>query len=158
MAMVKVNKVLRCRIKPEPAQRIIFWKTFGCCRKTWNLLLDERIKSNRELGGVKFKNTTPAHLKKSYKYLNEVDSLALANTQLELNQACKRQFAKGKNPNFKRKGRDKRSYTTNATNNNISKDTKKRINIVFLSIFVSLSFVSLPMLLNNQIQAKTSLF
>lgn len=119
MAMVKVNKVIRCRIKPEPAQRIIFWKTFGCCRKTWNLLLDERIKSNRELGGVKFKNTTPAHLKKSYKYLNEVDSLALANTQLELNQACKRQFAKGKNPNFKRKGRDKRSYTTNATNNNI---------------------------------------
>ena len=119
MAMVKVFKVLHCRIRPDEEQRITIWKTFGCCRKVWNCLLDERIQSNKVLGGDRFKNTTPAHLKKEYDFLNEVDSLALANTQLDLNGACKRQFAKGKAPKFKRKGKDKRSYTTNYVNNNI---------------------------------------
>lgn len=119
MAMVKVFKVLCCRIKPGAEQCVTIWKTFGCCRKVWNCLLDERIKSNQVLGKDRFKNTTPAHLKKEYDFLNEVDSLALANTQLDLNKACKRQFAKGKTPKFKRKGKDKRSYTTNYVNNNI---------------------------------------
>ena len=52
-------------------------------------------------------------------FLNKVDSSALSNVQLDLNRACTKQFAKGKVPKFKAKGKDKRSYTTNCTNNNI---------------------------------------
>ena len=45
--------------------------------------------------------------------------MALINTQLNLNQACKKLFAKGKAPKFRAKGKDRRSYTTNWINNNI---------------------------------------
>ena len=64
-------------------------------------------------------NTTPAHLKKENPFLCEVDSMALINTQLNLNQACRKLFPKGKAPKFRKKGKDKRSYTTNWINNNI---------------------------------------
>ena len=119
MEIEKVNKVLQCRIYPTKEQKITVWKTFGCCRKTWNELLSERIESNQLLGGVLFDNTSPKHLKKKFPYLKEVDSLALANVQMDLNRACLRQFPKGKTPNFKSKAKDKRSYTTNVVNNNI---------------------------------------
>ena len=45
--------------------------------------------------------------------------MALINTQLDLNQACKKLFPMGKAPKFRAKGKDKRSYTTNWINNNI---------------------------------------
>ena len=45
--------------------------------------------------------------------------MALINTQLNLNQACRLLFPKGKAPKFRAKGKDKRSYTTNWINNNI---------------------------------------
>ena len=45
--------------------------------------------------------------------------MALCNVQLNLNQACRRLFPKGKAPKFRAKGKDKRSYTTNWINNNI---------------------------------------
>ena len=45
--------------------------------------------------------------------------MALINTQLNLNQACKKLFAKGKAPKFRAKRKDRRSYTTNWINNNI---------------------------------------
>ncbi len=99
-------------------QMIKIWKTFGCERFVWNHLLDERIKYEKEHKG-EILNTTPAHLKVNNTFLNEVDSSALANVQLDLNRACTKQFAKGKVPKFKAKGKDKRSYTTNRTNNNI---------------------------------------
>lgn len=101
MEIEKVNKVLQCRIYPTKEQKITVWKTFGCCRKTWNELLSERIESNQLLGGVLFDNTSPKHLKKKFPYLKEVDSLALANVQMDLNRACLRQFPKGKNLTLK---------------------------------------------------------
>ena len=99
-------------------QRILIWKTFGCNRFVWNHLLDERI-SYEKLNKGKLLNTTPAHLKKENPFLCEVDSMALINTQLNLNQACRLLFPKGKAPKFRAKGKDKRSYTTNWINNNI---------------------------------------
>ena len=59
------------------------------------------------------------HLKKENSFLCEVDSLALCNTQLNLNRSCKLLFPEGKAPKFRAKGKDKRSYTTNLVNNNI---------------------------------------
>jgi putative transposase len=57
----------------------------------------------------------PADFKKEFEWLKEVDSLALANTQLNLQTAYKN-FFRDKSigfPKFKNKHRDKKSYTTN---------------------------------------------
>ena len=87
-----VSKCMEFRIKPTKEQKILIWKTFGCCRFVWNHLLDERIGYEKVNKG-KLLNTTPAHLKKENPFLCEVDSMALINTQLNLNQACKKLFA-----------------------------------------------------------------
>ena len=110
-----VSKCMKFRINPTMEQKILIWKTFGCCRFVWNHLLDERT-SYEKMNKGKLLNTTPAHLKKEHPFLSEVDSMALINTQLDLNQACKKLFPKGKAPKFRTKGKDKRSYTTNWIN------------------------------------------
>ena len=115
---IVVTKCMEFRIKPTKEQKILIWKTFGCNRFVWNHLLDERIAYEKVNKG-KLLNTTPAHLKKDNPFLCEVDSLALSNTQLNLNHACRKLFPKGKVPKFRAKGKDKRSYTTNWVNNNI---------------------------------------
>ena len=115
---VIVSKCMEFRIKPTMEQKVLIWKTFGCCRFVWNHLLDERIGYEKVHKG-KLLNTTPAHLKKDNPFLCEVDSMALINTQLNLNQACNKLFPKGKSPKFRAKGKDRRSYTTNWINNNI---------------------------------------
>ena len=117
-SIIIVSKCMEFRINPTMEQRILIWKTFGCNRFVWNHLLDERI-SFEKLNKGKLLNTTPAHLKKENPFLCEVDSMALINTQLNLNQACRLLFPKGKAPKFRAKGKDKRSYTTNWINNNI---------------------------------------
>ena len=115
---VVISKCMEFRIKPDMEQKVLIWKTFGCCRFVWNHLLDERIGYEKVHKG-KLLNTTPAHLKKDNPFLCEVDSMALINTQLNLNQSCRKLFPKGKTPRFRAKGKDKRSYTTNWINNNI---------------------------------------
>lgn len=90
-------------------------KTFGCCRYLWNRMLGDRNTLYAEIGYVP--DNTPADYKDLDEclFLNEVDSLALANTALNLDAAFKRFFKKtGGYPRFKAKKRAKRSYTTNA--------------------------------------------
>ncbi len=94
---IVISKCMEFRIKPDDGQKILIWKTFGCCRFVWNHLLDERI-SFEALNKGKLLNTTPAHLKKDNPFLCEVDSMALINTQLNLNQACRKLLPKGKVP------------------------------------------------------------
>jgi len=86
-------KVYRYRIYPNEEQKTIFAKTFGCVRLVWNLMLNEKLTAynNKE----KIPRTTPAKYKSEYPLLKEVDSLALANTQLNLEKAFKNYF---KNP------------------------------------------------------------
>ena len=71
------NKAIKYRVYPTTEQSIMFAKTFGCCRKVYNLMLSDKIESYKSTG--KFVNVTPAKYNKDYPYLNEVDSLALAN-------------------------------------------------------------------------------
>ena len=54
-------------------------------------MLDDREKAYEEYKstGIKTKYPTPAKYKKEYPYLKEVDSLALANAQLNLEKAYK---------------------------------------------------------------------
>ena len=59
--------------------------------------------------------TTPAQYKKNYPYLKEVDSLALANVQMNLQSAYKNFFRDKKIgfPKYKSAKHSRKSYTTN---------------------------------------------
>lgn len=94
----------------------MFAKTFGCCRKVYNLMLSDKIESYKSTG--KFVTVTPAKYKKDYPYLREVDSLALANKQMDLQEAFRNTFSKSRKkkngfPKFKSAKHSRKSYTTN---------------------------------------------
>ena len=113
------NRAIKYRIYPSAAQRELFAKTFGCCRKIWNLMLADKITYYQQT--QKMLQTTPAQYKNTYPYLKEVDSLALANVQLHLQTAYKNFFRNKKTgfPKFKSAKRCRRSYTTNCQNGSI---------------------------------------
>ena len=96
-----VKKAYKFRIYPTLEQISFFAKSFGCVRKVHNLMLDDRKKAYEEYKstGIKTKYPTPAKYKEEYPYLKEVDSLALANTQLNLEKAYKN-FLKNKDFGF----------------------------------------------------------
>lgn len=110
------NKAVKYRIYPTTEQKIMFSKTFGCCRKVYNLMLADKIESYKATG--KFAPVTPAKNKKDYPYLKEVDSLALANKQQDLQAAFHNTFSKSRKkkngfPKFKSAKHSRKSYTTN---------------------------------------------
>ena len=107
---------MKYRIYPTNKQAEMFNKTFGCCRKIYNLMLNDKIELYKTTKS--FGKQTPAGYKKDYPYLKEVDSLALANVQLHLEGALRNCFDKSRKkrtkfPKFKSKKRSKLSYTTN---------------------------------------------
>ena len=115
-----LNKAYQYRLYPNRAQRELFAKTFGCCRKVYNLMLADKKKHYEQTG--KSITVTPAQYKNAYPFLREVDSLALANEQMHL-QAAYQNFFRNKKigfPKFKSKKFDKDSYTTNRVGNNIA--------------------------------------
>ena len=80
-----MNKAYRYRLYPTNEQKIMFAKTFGCARFIYNKMLGDRLRYYKETG--KKLNNTPAQYKKEFPWLKEVDSMALANAQLNLNKA-----------------------------------------------------------------------
>ena len=111
------NKAIKYRLYPTEEQATLFLKTFGCCRKVYNLMLNDKIESYKLRG--KFITVTPAIYKK------EVDSLALANVQLNLQGAFKRYFdkknkRKNRFPKFKSAKHTRRAYTTNNQNGTVA--------------------------------------
>lgn len=116
---MKKNKAFRYRIYPDKAQEELLQKTFGCARFIWNRMLADK-KAYYE-SHKKMLDPTPAQYKKDYEWLKEVDSLALANVQLQLKRAFQRFFDDEKTgyPKFKAKHYCKKSYTTNLVNGNI---------------------------------------
>ena len=110
------NRAIKYRAYPTTEQSVMFAKTFGCCRKVYNLMLADKIESYKSTG--KFVTVTPAKYKKDYPYLKEVDSLALANKQLDLQEAFRNCFSKSRKknnrfPRFKSAKHTRKSYTTN---------------------------------------------
>lgn len=67
-------------------------------------------------------NNTPVQYKKEFEWLKEVDSLALANAQMNLQTAYGNFFRSPKIgfPKFKSKKSNQKSYTTNCVNGNIT--------------------------------------
>lgn len=110
------NKAIKYRIYPTTKQKMMFVKTFGCCRKVYNRMLSDKIvcyKTTKSFG-----KQTPAMYKKEYPFLKEVDSLALANVQRNLESAFRNCFSKlrKKNngfPQYKSAKHSRKSYTTN---------------------------------------------
>ncbi|WP_297889525.1 RNA-guided endonuclease TnpB family protein [Sulfurihydrogenibium sp.] len=120
-------KAYRYRIYPNKKQKEFFAKTFGSCRFVWNKMLEEKLKAleNKE----KIPRITPAKYKEEYQFLKEIDSLALANVQLNLEKAFKNWLKNPKHfgkPKFKKK-KDKQSYTTNNQGNTIKVDFQNNL-------------------------------
>lgn len=114
------NKAYKFRIYPNKDQEILFTKTFGCVRFIYNRMLSDKIEHYKE---TKQKlNNTPAQYKKEFEWLKEVDSLALANAQMNLQTAYGNFFRSPKTgfPKFKSKKRNKYTYTTNNQNGTVS--------------------------------------
>jgi len=86
-------------------------------------MLAERIKSYEENKGLDIKSVkypTPAQYKSEFEWLKEVDSLALANAQMNLDKADKN-FFRDKSvgfPKFKKKSNNN-NYTTNNQNGTV---------------------------------------
>ena len=117
------NKAIKYRLYPTEEQATLFLKTFGCCRKVYNLMLNDKIESYKLTG--KFITVTPAIYKNDYPYLKEVDSLALANAELNLQAAFKNCFDKKRKkqnrfPKFKSAKHTRRAYTTNNKNGTVA--------------------------------------
>ena len=72
-----MNKAIKYRLYPNSSQIHLIESTFGCCRKIWNLMLSDKIDYYKENKANLL--TTPAMYKEEYKYLKEIDSLALSN-------------------------------------------------------------------------------
>lgn len=114
------NKAYKFRIYPDAKQRVLFAKTFGCVRFIYNKMLSDKIKYYEE---TKQKlNNTPAQYKSEFEWLKEVDSLALANAQMNLQKAYSNFFRSPKTgfPKFKSKHRNRNSYTTNNQKGSVS--------------------------------------
>ena len=102
---MKKQRAYRFRIYPNKEQEKLIHKTFGCCRFVYNRMLSERKEIYEKTG--KAVRLTPAKCKKEYVWLKEVDSLALANVQLNLEAAYQKFFKEEKAgfPKFKSKHR-----------------------------------------------------
>ncbi|MFW5879679.1 MAG: IS200/IS605 family element RNA-guided endonuclease TnpB [bacterium] len=115
-------KAYRYRIYPTKKQEVFFAKTFGCVRFVYNKMLADRKQAYEQSkdSSVKMKYPTPAQYKTEFPWLKEVDSLALANAQINLDKSYKnffREIKKGNKeqgfPQFKSKKTNYHSYTTN---------------------------------------------
>ena len=106
-------KAYKYRIYPNKEQEEYFAKCFGCKRFIWNQMLNDKIEYYSKTG--ESLNNTPAQYKAKYPWLKEIDSLILANTQMDLQKAYKN-FFRDKSvgfPKFK-----KRKYYNSFTTNN----------------------------------------
>ncbi len=142
-------KAYNFRIYPTEEQEIFFAKTFGCVRKVYNLMLNDRKKAYEEVKNDPSKKMTfptPAKYKKEFPFLKEVDSLALANAQLHLDKAYKN-FFRDKSvgfPRFKSKKNPVQSYTTNNQNGTVALIDNKFIKVPKLKSLIRIKLHRQP--------------
>ena len=134
---------IKIRIYPNKKQSDFFLKNFGCCRFVYNKMLEERkefyqlYKHDKDkLRDHEYK--TEKQYKKIYPFLKEADSNSLQQARRHLQTAYKNFFRNIKERNNKRtkryighpkfkSRRDKQSYTTCITNNNIKIDWNEKL-------------------------------
>lgn len=131
--MKKILKTYKFRLYPNKTQEILLSKTFGCARFIFNQMLAERkevyeqLKNDRDIL-FKYKYKTEKQYKEDYDWLKEVDSVAIQQSRVDLDEAYKNFFKslsgkrKGKQmgvPNFKSKKTNRQTFRTLNINNNI---------------------------------------
>ena len=147
MPVQKLNRAIKYRAYPTSEQQVLFAKTFGCVRFIWNHMLIDAQQFLDEAGT--FFVPTPAKYKKEFPFLKEVDSLALANTQLDLKDANKRHLESPKAvgvPRLKSKHRSGMSYTTN------NKKTQSKDGKIKNTVYVVGNLVHLPKVGNVKVK------
>ena len=112
------------RMYPNKEQQEYFAKCFGCVRFIYNRMLSDKIEYYKETKQKLY--NTPAQYKKEFPWLKEVDSLALANAQMNLQTAYNNFFKRPEVgfPKFKSKKLHRNSYTTNNQNGTVSVSDK----------------------------------
>lgn len=121
-------KAFKYRLYPNQKQQIQLAKTFGSCRFVYNYYLNMKIElyknEGKSMSKIDCNNHLNRFLKKELTWLKEVDKFSLTNTIYNLDSAYQKFFKEKTGfPKFKSK-RNKQSYTTNFTNNNIEIDFK----------------------------------
>jgi len=127
---VKKNKAYKFRLMPNKTQADLIERTIGCARFVYNCMLADKIKHYKDTR-LLLRNT-PAQYKDEFEFLKEVDSLALANSQMNLETAYSNFFRRVKQgkkevefPKFKSKKKCSWSYTTNNQKDNIRIENNK---------------------------------
>ena len=144
MPTVKLNRAIKYRAYPTEEQTVLLAKTFGCVRFVWNHMLTDAQTFLNEAGI--FFIPTPAKYKKEFPFLKEIDSLALANAQLNLDKAYKN-FFRDKSvgfPRFKSKKNPVQSYTTNNQNGTVALIDSKFIKVPKLKSLVRIKLHRQP--------------
>lgn len=149
MNLMERLKAYKFRIYPTEGQEIFFAKSFGCVRKVYNLMLSDRMKAYEETkndSAKKMTFPTPAKYKEAFPFLKEVDSLALANAQLNLDKAYKNFFRDQSVgfPKFKSKKNPVQSYTTNNQNGTVALIDNKLIKVPKLKSFIKIKLHRQP--------------
>jgi putative transposase len=117
-------KAYKYRIYPNKKQEILIQKTFGCCRFVYNQTLAYRKTMyeslKKSMSKISCNNYVNQVLKIEYEWLKEVDKFALSNSVYNMDSAYQKFFKEHTGyPKFKSKRNNKKSYSTNYTNNNI---------------------------------------
>ena len=120
-------KGYKYRIYPNKQQEELIQKTFGCCRFVYNQMLAYRKekyeKDKKSMSKIDCNNYVNQVLKKEYEWLKEVDKFALTNSVYNMDSAYQKFFKEHAGyPKFKSKKNNRKSYSTNKTNNNIAVD------------------------------------
>ena len=89
-------RAYKYRIYPTEEQKVLFAKTFGCCRFVYNWALNLKIEAYKQekksIGNVEMTNRMRSELKMEYEWLGEVNSQALQSALRNLDTAYKNFF------------------------------------------------------------------
>ncbi len=99
-------RAYKYRIYPTEEQKVLFAKTFGCCRFVYNWALNLKITAYKErketLGNVYLTNLMKSELKAEHEWLSEVNSQSLQSALRNLDTACTNFFRNTKTVGFPR--------------------------------------------------------
>ena len=99
-------RAYKYRIYPTDEQKVLFAKTFGCCRFVYNWALNMKITAYKErketLGNVYLTNLMKKELKAEYEWLTEVNSQSLQSALRNLDTAYTNFFRNTKAVGFPR--------------------------------------------------------
>ncbi len=89
-------RAYKYRIYPTDEQKVLFAKTFGCCRFVYNWALNLKIEvykqEKKSIGNVELTNRMRSELKTEHEWLGEVNSQALQSALRNLDTAYKNFF------------------------------------------------------------------